>query len=63
MQIKRLENDMDAEIEGIRQRYKDKIESITGVLGIARSIEQSKLSLIKPVPETSKQPEKTPPSD
>jgi hypothetical protein len=49
MQIKRLENDMEAEIEGIRSRYSDKIHSITNILVKAKEIETNKLSLIKPV--------------
>jgi hypothetical protein len=40
---------MEAEIEGIRSRYADKIDSITDVLRKAKEMEQSKLSLIKAV--------------
>ena len=40
---------MEAELEGIRSRYNDKIDSITEVLQVARKIEKQKLSLIKPI--------------
>ena len=39
--IKRLELDMEAEIATIKQRYRDKIEHLEGVLKIAQRQEQT----------------------